>query len=380
MRAFLYIHIPFCVKKCIYCDFFSLPYDEPAVRTYVDALCKELNLKKHPDAALKTIYIGGGTPTLLPAECFRQLLKCLRSNYHFSSEIEITVEANPGTVDKAKIDTLLSLGVNRLSFGVQSFNDSELMTLGRIHSSDEALRSIESIKKAGLKNFSIDLMYGIPGQSMESWRESLTKAIELSPSHISAYELTPEENTPLYPLIQSRKITMPNEELILEMYNYAIDYFAGSGYTHYEISNFAKPGLQCVHNLNYWDRGEYIGAGAGAHSFISGIRSMNTKDINEYAATLNSGRIPEIQSMKLTPEDEIKEFIFLGLRKIGGISLNKMPHTTESVTDKERLLKVCKDLLDEGYLELSGDFLRLTRKGIVISNTIIVRLFGKLGL
>jgi len=380
MPAFLYIHIPFCVKKCIYCDFFSLPYDKSAVRTYVDALCKELNLKKHPDAELKAIYIGGGTPTLLPAECFRQLLKCLKSNYHFSSEIEITVEANPGTVDKAKVDTLLSLGVNRLSVGVQSFIDNELATLGRIHSSDEALRSIESIKKAGLKNFSIDLMYGIPGQSMESWKESLTKATELSPSHISAYELTPEENTPLFPLIQSRKITMLNEELILEMYNYAIDYFAGSGYTHYEISNFARPGFQCVHNLNYWDRGDYIGAGAGAHSFISAVRSINTTDINEYVSKLNHGNFPEIQSIKLTPEDEIKEFIFLGLRKIGGISLGKMPHTTRCVPSKERLWEVCREPIDEGYIELTGDFLRLTRKGIVISNTIIVSLFGKLGL
>jgi len=380
MAAYLYIHIPFCVKKCIYCDFFSLPYHEPAVRRYVDALCRELSLKKNLADTLKTIYIGGGTPTLLPAECFRQIFKCLKENCSFSSGIEITVEANPGTVDKAKIDTLLSLGVNRLSVGVQSFIGNELATLGRIHSSDEALRSIESIKKAGLRNFSIDLMYGIPGQSMESWRESLTKAIELSPSHISAYELTPEENTPLYPLIQSHKITMLNEEPILEMYNYAIDYFAGSGYTHYEISNFARPGFQCLHNLNYWDRGDYIGAGAGAHSFISGVRSINTKDIQEYEAKLDSGLIPGIQSTKLTPEDDIKEFIFLGLRKTGGISLSKMPVAIGSVPSRELLLDVCRELVESGYTELSGDFLRLTRKGIVISNAIIVSLFTKLGL
>jgi oxygen-independent coproporphyrinogen III oxidase len=380
MADYLYIHIPFCIKKCIYCDFFSLPYDEPAVRRYVEALCRELSLKKDLADILKTIYIGGGTPTLLPAECFRQLLKCLKGNYHFSSEIEITVEANPGTADKAKIDTLFSLGVNRLSVGVQSFIDNELATLGRIHSSDEALRSIESIKKAGLKNFSIDLMYGIPGQSMESWRESLTKAIELSPSHISAYELTPEENTHLYPLIQSHKITMLNEEPILEMYNYAIDYFAGSGYTHYEISNFARPGFQCLHNLNYWDRGDYIGAGAGAHSFISGVRSINTKDIQEYAAKLDSALIPETQPIKLTPEDEMREFIFLGLRKTGGISLSKMPVAIGSVPSRELLLDVCRELVDGGYTELSGDFLRFTRKGIVISNAIIVSLFTKLGI
>jgi oxygen-independent coproporphyrinogen-3 oxidase len=381
MADYLYIHIPFCVKKCIYCDFFSVPYDEAAIQTYADALCKELYLKKHLSGLLKTAYFGGGTPTLLPAECFRELFRCLKDNYGFSPDIEITVEANPGTIDAPKIETLLWLGVNRLSIGVQSFNDHELATLGRIHSSDEALKSIESIKKTGLINFSIDLMYGIPGQSMASWRESLTKAIELSPTHISAYELTPEENTPLYPLIKSRKITMLDEELILEMYHYAIDYLAGKGYTHYEISNFARPGFQCVHNLNYWDRGDYIGAGAGAHSFISAVRSINTTDINVYVSQLNHGHIPEIQSMKLTPEDTLKECIFLGLRKTEGISLNKIPHMGGTLLSaKERLSDAGKELVDEGYLESSGDFLRLTRKGIIISNTIIVRLFEKLGL
>jgi oxygen-independent coproporphyrinogen III oxidase len=382
MSESLYIHVPFCVKKCIYCDFFSLPYNQSAAKTYVDALYKELFLKKHLAGLLKTIYIGGGTPSLLSADCFRQLFTCMKDNYRFSPDIEITVEANPGTIDAAKIELLLSLGVNRLSVGVQSFNDLELATLGRIHSSDEALKSTGSIKKAGLKNFSIDLIYGIPGQSMESWRESLTKATELSPTHISAYELTPEENTPLYPLIKSHKIAMLDEELILEMYNHAIDYLAGRGYAHYEISNFARPGFQCAHNLNYWDRGDYIGAGAGAHSFISAVRSVNTIDINEYSATLNHGRIPEIQSMKLTPEEALKEFIFLGLRKTAGISFAKIPHmgSADPLSLKESLSDAGKELVDEGYLDISGDFLRLTRKGIVISNSIIVRLFEKLGL
>ena len=380
MADYLYIHIPFCVRKCIYCDFFSVPYDESSINRYVDALCEELSLKKDHAGILKTVYFGGGTPTLLPDECFRQIFACLKHNYRFSPEIEITVEANPGTIDAAKIEALLSLDVNRLSVGVQSFSDRELAVLGRIHSSDEALRSIELIRKAGLKNFSIDLMYGIPGQTMESWRKSLTKAAELSPSHISAYELTPEENTPLYPLIKSHTITMLHEELVLEMYNYAIDYLAGSGYTHYEISNFARPEFQCVHNLNYWNRGDYIGAGAGAHSFISAVRSINTTDINEYSAKLNHGHIPEIQSMKLTPEDALKEYIFLGLRKTEGISLNTMPPIAHSAVPKELFFAACKELADEGYLDISADFLRLTRKGIVISNAIIVRLFEIVGL
>jgi oxygen-independent coproporphyrinogen III oxidase len=374
MAGYLYIHIPFCVKKCVYCDFFSVSYDESTAKAYVDALCKELFFKKHSGGSLKTVYFGGGTPSLLPGECFIQLFQCLRDNFHLSRDAEITVEANPGTIDEPKIGLLLSLGVNRLSVGVQSFKDKELAALGRIHSSEEALESIVSIKKAGFKNFSIDLMYGIPGQTMESWRKSLAEAVELSPSHISTYELTPEENTPLYPLLQSHKITLPVEELILEMYNHAIDCLAGYGYSHYEISNFALPAYQCRHNLNYWDRGEYTAVGAGAHSFDKGVRSKNIADMKSYIENLQKGNIPESESYSLAPEEILKEFIFLGLRKSEGINIRKAEEQGLS------LLDAAEALVKEGYLKVDGDYISLTRKGIVISNTIIVRLFEKLGL
>jgi oxygen-independent coproporphyrinogen-3 oxidase len=394
---FLYIHIPFCIRKCIYCDFFSVLYDESVAKTYIDALCQELYLKKDFSTTLKSIYIGGGTPSLLPSDCFRQLFNCLRNNVNFSSSAEITVEANPGTINESKINTMLSLGVNRLSIGIQSFNNDELKTLGRIHSSEDASRSIEIIKKEGINNFSVDLMYGIPGQTMDSWHNSISTAVGLSPTHISAYELTPEEHTPLYKLIQSHKIDMPDEELILEMYNHAIDYFASCGYEHYEISNFALPGFKCMHNLNYWDRGEYIGVGAGAHSFINGRRSNNTKDITRYIEDLNNGIIPEIESAKPTSAEALKEFIFLGLRKTEGININELPpfipplprgdihtsipHLTRGdIVGFNSLLNASKELIDEGYLEINRGYLALTRKGIVISNTIIVRLFERLRL
>lgn len=367
MPEFLYIHIPFCIKKCIYCDFLSVPYDESYAKEYVDALCRELVLKKDSAKALKTIYIGGGTPTVLPDECFGKLFECLKSNFKFSSETEITVEANPGTINESKIKTLLSAGINRISIGVQSFNDNELKTLGRIHSSEEAVKSIEMIKKAGITNFSIDLMYGIPGQAMDSWKDTLLRAVGFSPKHISSYELTPEKGTPLYKMIEV--IKMPDEELVLEIYNFAIDYLASRGCEHYEISNFALQGFRCIHNMNYWNRGEYIGAGAGAHSFINGVRSKNTGDIKKYIETVNNGIIPEIESTKLTHTDEIKEFIFLGLRKTEGISILKAKELGLNMP------KACKELIDEGYLEISGDYLRFTRKGIVISNTLIVKLF-----
>jgi oxygen-independent coproporphyrinogen-3 oxidase len=351
-----------------------VPYDESAIQIYVDALCKELSLKKRLAGMLKTAYFGGGTPTLLPADCFRQLFNCMKDNYQFSQDIEITVEANPGTVDGPKIVTLLSLGVNRLSVGVQSFTDNELAALGRIHSSDEALRSIESIRKAGLKNISIDLIYGIPGQTMESWMESLSRAIDLSLKHISTYELTPEENTPLYALIRSGKISMLNEELVLEMYNHTIDYLAASGYEHYEISNFALPGFKCLHNLNYWNRGEYIGAGAGAHSFADGTRSKNIKDINRYIDHLNKSIVPETELMRLSRAEVIEEFIFLGLRKTEGIDLEKAER------EGLNILAAGEEMIREGYLEITDNMLRLTRKGIVVSNAVIAGLFERVGL
>jgi len=360
-----------------------VPYDESLAKAYIDTLCKELSLKKAYANTLKTIYIGGGTPSLLPDECFTQLFRCLRDNFHLSSSPEIIVEANPGTIDKKKINTLLSLGVNRLSIGIQSFNDEELRILGRIHTSEDALRTIELIKDARMSNFSIDLMYGIPGQTMDSWSKSISEAVGLSPAHISTYELTPEENTPLYELLQSHKMEMPDEELILEMYNHVIDYLTFCGYEHYEVSNFALPGFRCIHNLNYWDRGEYIGVGAGAHSFVKGVRSKNTEDVNNYIDDLNKGIIPEIESTKLTPLDTVKEFIFLGLRKMEGVNINKLPPFIPPLARGDRggcdsLLNACKELVDDGYLEIENSNLRLTRKGLVISNTIIVKLFERL--
>jgi len=380
MADSIYIHIPFCIKKCIYCDFFSVPYDESTAYAYACALCKELFLKKHLVGKLKSVYIGGGTPSLLPGECFRQIFSCLKDNYELSPGTEVTVEANPGTLSESKIYLLLCLGVNRLSIGVQSFNNEELKVLGRIHTSEEALRSIELIVKAGLRNFSIDLIYGIPAQSFNSWCESLSKAAECSPAHISTYELTPEKGTVLFDLINNpplhpvSNLKMPPEDSILDMYNYTIDSMANNGYEHYEISNFAKPGFQCIHNLNYWNKGEYIGAGAGAHSFINGLRSRNVEDIHTYINQLSRGVIPEEDKIYLTLQDSLREWIFLGLRKTQGISIK---HAQNEGLD---ILLACREMIDSGHIEVRDDAFRLTRKGVVISNTIIAKLFQNLDL
>ena len=369
----LYIHIPFCIRKCLYCDFFSVPYDEALVKGYTDALCKELSLKRGLADKLNTVYIGGGTPSLLPDKCFAQLFHCLRDNFSLSPPVEITVEANPGTLRERGMHTMFSLGVNRISIGVQSMNDAELKTLGRIHTAEDASGALALVKKAGITNFSIDLICGIPGQTIDSWHDTITKALESSPSHISTYELTPERDTPLFELIKSKQLTMPDEESILYMYYHAIDYLTRCGYEHYEISNFALLGFRCVHNLNYWDRGEYIGAGVEAHSFIAGTRSRNTKEITGYIYQLAGGSTPEIEATELAHTDALKELIFLGLRKTEGINIE--------TARKEGLdiPALCEELLDD-HLEVRDNKLRLTRKGMVVSNAVIVRLFEKLGL
>jgi len=374
MPESLYLHIPFCIRKCLYCDFLSVDYSDIPAKNYIRVLCQELSLRKNEARMLKTIYIGGGTPSILPEECFDELFKCLRDHFEISSEAEITVEANPGTVTKQKADKLVSLGVNRLSIGIQSFNDTELKTLGRAHTSEDALKAIEIIKKAGFQNFSIDLMYAIPGQTEDTWLQSLIRAVSISPEHISAYELTPEEKTPLHGLLESGALHMPEEEIILKMYDQAIDYLDFNKYEHYEISNFALHGFKCIHNLNYWNRGEYIGTGAGAHSYINNRRSKNIKDIQLYAETLKNSVLPESESTVINPEEALREFIFLGLRKTEGIRLS------ESEKLGLHLAEACKELIDEGYMAIEGAFIRLTRKGLKISNTIIVSIFERSGL
>jgi oxygen-independent coproporphyrinogen-3 oxidase len=374
MASCLYIHIPFCARKCIYCDFFSVPYDESTARRYTAALCRELHIRKSSAHDLKTVYFGGGTPSILPRDCFGQIFDCIGNNFNLSPAAEISVEMNPGTVGEQTINMLLSLGVNRFSIGVQSFNDNELKMLGRIHTGAQAIKTIRTLKAAGVENLGIDLLYGIPGQTTHAWEDTLEVTTGLSPSHISAYELTPEKGTPLYGEIDSGRITMPEEDLVAGMYGSAIDFLSSCGYAHYEISNYARPGFGCLHNLNYWDREEYIGAGAGAHSFLKGRRIMNTKDIASYVTKLEMNVLPEEENSGISAEDAAREFLFLGLRRTAGINLE------EAAAIGLHIGENCRDLIDRGYMENNRACLRLTRKGLLISNTVIITLFERLGL
>jgi oxygen-independent coproporphyrinogen-3 oxidase len=371
----LYIHIPFCIKKCIYCDFLSVPYDEALAMGYINAVLHELELRRDSVGVLKTVYIGGGTPTIIPAPALTRILTTIRDIFGAIPDAEFTIEANPGTVTTEMIRTLSESGINRLSIGVQSFNDNELKLLGRIHDFSVALKSIAAARHAGITNLSIDLIYGIPGQTLEGWAHTVLTAMEISPEHISAYELTPEKNTTLHELISTGRLEKPDEETILGMYAYAIERFAEAGYSHYEISNFAKPGFQCRHNLNYWNRGQYLGIGTGAHSFLRDKRIRNTGDIRTYMELVSRGDLPEAEVLEISCEDAIKESIFLGLRKTEGLDIREFREELDI-----DLLKISDRLINEGLLTSDGTHLGLTRKGIVVSNAVITQLFTLLGL
>jgi len=361
----LYIHIPFCLTKCAYCDFLSIPFDDALSRRYVEALKKELRLRG--GRTLKTLYLGGGTPTVLSAEALGEIFRIVREYFDLSPGAEVTVEANPGTLDRKKTKALLSLGVNRLSIGVQSFDDSELRTLGRCHTAREAFKAIKS---SPVPNLSIDLIYGIPGQSMRSWRRTAELALEAGPMHISSYELTAEHGTQFYEDLAKGRLSAPPESLVIEMFEHGREAFEEAGLMHYEISNFARPGFECRHNLNYWKRGEYIGVGAGAHSFEDGRRSRNTGYVFKYIEMLSRGALPVEESAEVTAEEEIKELIFLGLRMTRGIDIRKMGF----------LLEASGELIGEGLLGIEDGRLRLTRKGLLLANVVAVSLFEKLGL
>lgn len=370
----LYIHIPFCIKKCMYCDFLSIPFDEELSAHYIKALEREFYLRKDQSDELKTIYIGGGTPTTLSPELLRRLFKGIGVAFAISKNAEVSIEANPGTIDKEKIMLLKDCGVNRFSLGVQSFNDRELSLLERIHNASEAIKAFAVLRESGVKNLSIDLIYGIPGQTVQVWKDNLSKAIELGPEHISAYELTPEKGTPLHTAITENKLAKPDEDIILDMYYHTIDALRSAGYKHYEISNFARKGFESRHNMNYWNRGGYIGLGAGAHSFIGNRRCSNTCDIQKYISSLDAGSLAVEEDVMITDKEALKEAIFLGLRKTEGLNAVKVEEDFSA-----DLTLAATELITNGLIVSDGGMLRLTAKGMLVSNAVIVRMFEELG-
>lgn len=322
----VYIHIPFCEKKCGYCDFLSflLPCED-RVADYVLGVKKELALwaerLERPRAT--SLYIGGGTPSILLPANLEDIFRSVKEYYSPEAGCEFTLEANPGTLSPAKLREIAAIGVNRLSLGVQAMDDRLLKNMGRIHTRDEAGEAVDLARRAGIQNISVDLMYGLPGQTLEDWKDTLENVIRLQPEHISAYGLTLEPNTLWGEQHARGKLLLPDEEICVTMYETCREVLSQAGYLQYEISNFARPGYECRHNLAYWYRKPYIGVGLGAASFVGGTRYRNHTDFEEYLQAVSGGLLPIAEEEHLSPEQAMAETIFLNLRTWKGISLRK---------------------------------------------------------
>lgn len=361
----LYVHIPFCIRKCSYCGFYSLPYNDKIADLFLSAILKEIKLTKDLPNLVKTIYIGGGTPSCLPASHLEKIFETIRKNYKIIEDFEFTVEVNPGTITKETINLLKSFGVNRISIGVQSFLDAELSFLGRIHDVKDAIDTVNMVLNFGIENVSIDLIFGIPGQTLDSFKFSLNLASSLDVKHISIYELTIEEDTFLEKEFNKGKIKLLNEKIVEQMYIMASELLEQKGLYKYEISNFARKNFECLHNINYWLRKPYLGLGPAAHSYLNRKRFHNPLDIFSYCQCLKKNQLSWINYYELDEIEELKEKIILGLRMKKGILINN-----------SCLIKFFKDLEIFGFTHVDYNRVSLTNKGMLLSNEIFVRVLS----
>lgn len=367
----LYIHIPFCKQKCAYCDFASFEGREAELDDYIAALLEELKGWGIPlkDYRIKSVFLGGGTPSLLNISQLNAILEGIYRWFSLKSAAEISIEANPGTVNKEKLEFYYHHGINRLSIGLQAWQNQLLKTLGRIHTQQEFLENYYAARAAGFKNINVDLMLGLPDQTFEDWKQTLQQVLQLKPDHISAYSLKIEEGTPFGRLYEQGKLTLPVEDLERDMYHYALDLLEQHKYLHYEISNFALGGKQSVHNKIYWKNEEYIGLGVGAHSFLNKVRFSNVVDIRQYNECLRQKKSPVAERHPISLEEEMSETMFLGLRMMEGIDRNQFLRRFQAdpmVKYKNQILKFTK----QGLLVMNEDKLCLTKKGIDVSNRI----------
>ena len=361
----LYIHLPFCVRKCAYCDFCSFAgVDGSVISEYADALASEILSYREIGFKVDTVFFGGGTPSLLSPEDFRKIMRAVRESFLLSDEAEITLEANPKTLDRNKLEAFVASGVNRISLGLQSIHENELKTLGRIHSYSEFLETYRLCREAGIDNVNVDLMYGLPGQTVESFKETLRAVIDLSPEHISVYGLILEEGTPLYE--KQSTLSFPSEDCEYEMYLLADRLLSRAGYSHYEISNYSRAGKESRHNLKYWRCEEYIGVGVSAHSYFDGYRFGRTQSLSEYLR----GNREYLNKEYIDRDGEALEKIMLGLRLREGISLKEYADLFGfDLTEKYREKLITFEKM--GYAKIFSGRLSLTAEGFYLSNYII---------
>lgn len=366
----IYIHIPFCKKKCKYCDFISFCYGEKEWEKYFEALIKEIEYIK-VNKKVSTIYIGGGTPSLVDSKYIRKVMEAIRNKFEINEDAEITIEVNPGTVIESKLLDYKNLGINRLSIGLQAVQDRLLNLIGRIHGFKEFEETYKLAQKVGFKNINVDLMLAIPTQTEEELIESIDKIIPLNPNHISVYSLILEEGTVLEKEIKEGKLELLDEDLERKMYWKAKKILEKNGYIHYEISNFAKKGFESKHNVDCWNQEEYIGFGLAAHSYLNSKRFSNTNNFTEYVKNIESGDFEknvEVHESQ-TRESKAKEFMMLGLRKIQGVSISEF----------ERRFRInplfyfrfeIEKLDKEGLIEVDLDNIKLTKKGLDLANLV----------
>ncbi len=374
----LYLHIPFCCSKCHYCSFSSCAGAQELYGPYVDALIMELSSIVAQGGAtgalgLKTLFLGGGTPTCLPSGLLQRVIDSVVDLFGVAPGAEISVEANPGTVDARYLELLLAAGVNRLSLGVQSFDNSELALIGRIHTGQEACSAMKAASLAGFTNINLDLMYGLPGQSPSSWQHSLEKGLSLKPQHLSLYQLTIEPDTPFHALLHNNTIRLPAEDDILAMDEITELLSSSAGLHQYEISNYAARGCQCRHNINYWLNNDYLAAGASAVSCRLGLRERRVADPRDYIRRINQQESVVIEQEKLSREDSFRETVIMGLRMVQGISYTAL-NERYGIDIKVYYGPVLKKLLDSGFVECTATHFRLTGKGWPLANQIMAEL------
>lgn len=368
--AGIYIHIPFCKTRCIYCDFYSTTHSELKER-YIHALCRELEIRRQylQGEPIETIYFGGGTPSQLSGEDFQQVFDTIEKTYGMKQVQEITLEANPDDLTPQYVQTLTKLPFNRISMGLQTFDEATLRLLNRRHTAAQAITAIERCREAGFRNISIDLIYGLPGETAERWEHDLTQAIALNPEHISAYHLIYEEGTPIYKMLQQHRVNEVDEESSVYFFSSLIDRLTAAGYKHYEISNFCRPEYHSRHNTSYWQGIPYLGCGPSAHSFNRHEREWNIASLNKYLQGIESGeRAYETEILDTTTR--YNECIITSIRTSQGLSLTKLKE--EFGTELwQYCLSMAAHSIKNGMLEERGDNLRLTRKGIFISDSIM---------
>ena len=370
--AGIYLHIPFCVRKCAYCDFVSFP-NGSVPESYADALLTEIELVSRGGsypAAFDTVFFGGGTPSLLTGDQMRRIMSALRECFDIRADAEISMEANPGTVTPEKLAAYREAGINRLSIGLQSTHDTLLREIGRIHSVDQFLTTLKNAREAGFSNINVDLMHGLPNQTIPQYLDSINTVCDLGVQHISAYSLILEEHTPLYDCVERGEIAAPEEDLVADMQDEGIDLLEERGYHRYEISNFARDGFECRHNLNYWQNGEYLGFGIAAHGVVRDrkwTRYANVDNLEEYNRLIARGKRPLAETIRLSPRDEMFECVMLGLRLIRGV--DRAAFLARFDLDVvEAYPKAMELLRKRGWIEENERLIALNRKGLDLQN------------